>query len=77
MFNNDPNPSFANGRYRKCCLPNYFEYIDHLAGDLFTCIGQRRTICGELLQNLRLDWVQFEQFEPFCSASLKLARRAA
>jgi hypothetical protein len=29
----DPNPSFTNDRYRKPCLPSYFDYIEQLAGE--------------------------------------------
>jgi hypothetical protein len=39
MGQDNPQPSFTIARYRKPCLPNQFEYLEQLAGDLFTVSG--------------------------------------
>jgi len=49
----DPNPSFANDRYRKAHLPIHFEYIEQLAVicSLSALFGYGGQTSGEVLQN--------------------------
>jgi hypothetical protein len=63
----DPNPSFANDRYRKPYLPSYFEHIEQLAGNLFTFIGNGGRKNGEFPQKPQSERVRFKQFWQFCS----------
>jgi hypothetical protein len=58
----DPNPSFANGRYRKPNLPSCFEHIEQFAGDLFTFIGDGGPQNGEYPLKSQSERVRFEQF---------------
>jgi len=69
----DPNPSFANDRYRKAHVPIHFEYIEQaVICSLSALFGYGGQTSGEVLQNRLAEspsrsGAHFERFYPFCS----------